>query len=94
MRLLSFIPALAALVAAVVAAPANNGGCHDSEIQCGPDPQTSKRDFLEHPARAVHALTNAELIRRGLPLKNPVMRRGKFLRLWCIVSRLLNNFSL
>ena len=38
----------------------------------------SKRDFLEHPSRDVQGLTNAELLRRGLPVKNPVLRRGAF----------------
>lgn len=80
MRILSFIPVLAALVTAVVAAPPNKDACHDSEMKCGHDSHSSKRDFLEHPARAVHALTNAELLRRGLPLNNPVLRRGSPVR--------------
>lgn len=80
MRLLSFIPALVALVTAVAAAPSNSGNCQDSEIKCGPDPATSKRDFLEHPTRALHGLSNAELLRRGLPLKDPILRRGSPVR--------------
>lgn len=76
MRILSFIPALAALVTAVMAAPPNKDACQNSEMKCGHNSHPSKRDFLEHPARAVHALTNAELLRRGLPLNNPVLRRG------------------
>lgn len=80
MRILSFIPALVALVTAVMAAPSNKDACHDTEMKCGHDSHSSKRDFLEHPARAVHALTNAELLRRGLPLNNPVLRRGSPVR--------------
>ena len=30
-------------------------------------------------SRTVHGVTNAELLRRGLPLKDPIIRRGAFL---------------
>jgi hypothetical protein len=93
MRILSFIPALAVLVTAV-AGVATPPSCGDSEIACGPDPTTIKRDFLEHPARDGHALTNAELVRRGLPLNAPVLRRGTFLPLFHITLPLLRHCRL
>ena len=40
----------------------------------------TKRNLVEYPTRDVHALTNAELLRRGLPLNGPVIRRGTFMR--------------
>lgn len=74
MRIFSFIPVLAALVTAVVAAPTDN--CGSSEMGCGGN-GASKRDFLERPARSGDgSLTNAELLRRGLPPKDPFLRRG------------------
>jgi len=76
MRFLSFIPALVALVTAVAAAP-TDGSCKDSEIICSS--QVTKRNFV-HPARDVHGVTNAELLRRGLPLKGPILRRGSPVR--------------
>ena len=37
----------------------------------------AKRDFsAQRFSRTVHGVTNAELLRRGLPLKDPVIRRG------------------
>ena len=38
----------------------------------------------ERAARTVPGLTNAELARRGLPPKDPIMRRGAFMWLWRI----------
>jgi len=65
MRFSSVVAALAVLVTAVA-------GCQNSEIGCNP-PGSDKRDLSE---RTVGAFTNAELLRRGLPLNNPVLRRG------------------
>jgi len=79
MRLFSLIPALAALVTVVAGVSLPRDVCHDSEIKCGLNHDT-KRDFTAHPSRDFHALTNAELLRRGLPLKEPVMRRGSPVR--------------
>ncbi|KAF9651403.1 hypothetical protein BDM02DRAFT_867254 [Thelephora ganbajun] len=76
MRIFSFIPALAALVAVVagVALPDDdNCGC---EVGCEIAKLATKRDFFEHPVRTIRGLTNAALLRRGLPLKNPILRRG------------------
>jgi len=56
---------LAVLVTAVA-------GCQNSEIGCSP-PGSDKRDLSE---RNAGAFSNAELLRRGLPLNNPVLRRG------------------
>jgi len=75
MRLFSFIPALAALVT-LVAGASVPGSC-DSEMGCEPQ-DDSKREFLA--ARDDHALTNAQLLRRGLPLKEPILRRGSPVR--------------
>jgi len=68
MRVLSLIPVLAAFGSFVTASSCTN------EIDCG----SSKK--LELPFRDGYALTNAELLRRGLPLKGPVMRRGSPVR--------------
>jgi len=77
MRVFSLIPALAVIVTAVA------GSALPREANCGTEAgceaarfASSKRDFFEHPTRAVHGLTNAALLRRGLPLKSPIMRRG------------------
>ena len=74
MRILSFIPALAALVTAV-ASVAVPDTCTGSEMKCvsGVGP---KRELTQHPSRNLRAMTNAELLRRGLPLNRPVLRRG------------------
>jgi len=77
MRFFAIIPALAALITAVAAAPAD--GCNAEMCGASGTPPT-RRDFFEHPSRDVHALTNAELLRRGLPLKEPIMRRGSPVR--------------
>jgi len=65
MRFSSVVAALAVLVTAVA-------GCQNSEIGCSP-PGSDKRDLSE---RNAGAFSNAELLRRGLPLNNPVLRRG------------------
>lgn len=75
MRIFSFVPAFAALITAVagLALPVDVS-C--GEMGCDAVQAAHKRHFLEHPARAARSLTNAELLRRGLPLKSPVLRRG------------------
>lgn len=73
MRISSVVAALAVLVTAVA-------GCQNSEIGCPANPPaTDKRDLS---ARNADAFTNAELLRRGLPLNNPVLRRGTFVSLF------------
>ena len=76
MRILSFIPALAALVTAV-ASVAIPDTCNNSEMKCVSN-VVPKREFAQHLSRNVRAMTNAELLRKGLPLNRPVLRRGAF----------------
>ena len=76
MRILSFIPALAALVTAV-ASVAVPDTCTGSEMKCVSD-VGHKRELIQHPSRNLRATTNAELLRRGLPLNRPILRRGAF----------------
>jgi hypothetical protein len=81
MRIFSFVPALAVLVAAVTGAALPVEPAQDNcgyEVGCELAQLAAKRDFLEYPTRTVRGLTNAALLRRGLPLKNPIMRRGAF----------------
>jgi hypothetical protein len=75
MRFFALVPVLAALTTAVAGLSlARDDGCGNSEMGCV---APTKRDFPEQPvARSVGQMTNAELLRRGLPLKAPVMRRG------------------
>ena len=78
MRIFSFIPALVAFITAVAGAPCPGppvvagcgfeGGCEVANL-------ATKRNFFEHPVRTVHGLTNVELLRRGLPLKHPIMKQ-------------------
>ena len=75
-RFFSFIPVLAALFAAVAGVSVPDD-CANTENRCEPH-FASKRGFVEHPARNVRAATNAELLRRGLPINYPVLRRGTF----------------
>ena len=45
-----------------------------------PSQLPSRRNLIEHPtAQDIHGLTDAELLRRGLPLNEPVIRRGAFM---------------
>ena len=84
MRIFSFIPALAALATAVVGVALPGQGDCSFETACEP---ASKRGFSgEHAARNDPGLTNAALLRRGLPIKKPIMksRRGTFMWLWRI----------
>ena len=86
MRIFSLIPVLAALVTAVagVSLPRQDDNC-GSEIGCELAQSVTKRGFSdERAARTVPGLTNAELARRGLPLKDPILRRGAFMWLWRI----------
>ena len=79
MRIFSFITALAALSTAVVGATLPREDNCGFEIGCELARLASKRDFSgEHATSTVRGLTNAALLRRGLPLKNPIMRRGTF----------------
>ena len=73
MRILSFIPTLAALVAAVMGAALPADDKCGSEIECKIAQLAAKRDLSELDVRS---LTNAERLRRGLPLKSPMLRRG------------------
>lgn len=85
MRIFSLIPVLAALVTAVVGcdfemgcdpAPASkrDSDCASGEMGCGVPQPPSRRGF----SGSARGLTNAALIRKGLPLKDPIIRRGAF----------------
>ncbi|KAF9646479.1 hypothetical protein BDM02DRAFT_3188819 [Thelephora ganbajun] len=76
MRVFSFIPALAVLVTAVAGAALPVDDNCGLEKGCEVAKLAIKHDFFEHPTRTIHGLTNAALLRRGLPLKNPILRRG------------------
>ena len=78
MRIFSLIPVLAALATAVAGlAVSRDVGC-EIEMKCNSQPP-AKRDFSSRPvARSVDGFSNAELLRRGLSPKGPVMRRGVF----------------
>ena len=92
MRIFSLLSALAALVTAVAAGTLPARDCVDSEIVCGA--QVTRREIIGHPARDVHGLSNAELLRRGLHLKAPVLRRGQLLSFSFTASSLLTDFRL
>jgi hypothetical protein len=81
----SLILVLAVLVIAVVGASLPTDYDCVSEIGCE---LANKRDS-ESPTRTVRRSTNAELLRRGLPLKYPVLRRGTFVYWWNIRYSLL-----
>ena len=69
MRIFSLVPVLAALATAVAGVPLPR--------DVGNIQMFAKRDFSDQRvSRNVGGLTNAELLRRGLPPKGPVMRRG------------------
>ena len=76
MRIFSLVSVLAALTTAVAAlAVSRDVGC-EFEMKCNRQ-SPAKRDFSSQPvARSDDGLSNAELLRRGLPPKGPVMRRG------------------
>lgn len=76
MRIFSLITTLATLATFVAGLSLPRQDDCGFEAGCGLS-QLSKREFtVDHAARSPQGLTNAELIRRGLPLKNPIMRRG------------------
>ena len=96
MRLFSFIPTLAVLVTAVMGAALPRDVETDdcgAEAGCKYAGLSLKRDVFEHPSRTVNEMTNAELLRRGLPLNNPVVRRGAY-TLVCAASFNLINVPL
>lgn len=84
MRVSSIISALAAAVTVVAGAALPDCG---SEIGC---------DLLKRhsPANDARDLTNGERLRRGLPLKSPILRRGAFVWGWYISPSLLKDFRL
>lgn len=68
MRIFSFILVLAALVTIVTGAAFSTDDKCGTGMGCGKPAQLAARD-----------LTNAERLRRGLPLKSPFLRRGAFI---------------
>ena len=77
MRTFALIPVLAALVTAVAGVALPRADDCGFEMGCDLGQSVSRRDFSgERVARTIPGLTNAELLRRGLPLKDPIMRRG------------------
>ena len=96
MRIFSFIPALIVLATALTSAalPVEPGQDNCGyEVGCELAQLAAKRDFSGYPTRTARGLTNAALLRRGLPLNKPIMRRGasNFLS---ILSLVLRNFQL
>ena len=91
MRVFSTILALATAVTAVASAalPAKNN-C-GSEIGCELAQLAAKRRF---PANIVRSFTNAERLRRSLPLKSPTLRRGAFASGCCAAPAVLKKFRL
>jgi len=82
MRIFALVPVLAALATAVAGAALPRADDCGYEMGCDVAQSISQRDFFgERVARTVPGLTNAELLRRGLPLKDPIMRRGAFAQL-------------
>jgi len=71
MRFFSLLPALAALVTVVagVALPRAEE-CNSTEMGCDVSQSAAKRDF------SGRGPSNSDLLRRGLAIKNPIMRRG------------------
>ena len=79
MRIFSLIPVLAALATAVAGASLPRTDNCASEAGCGVVQARAKRDFSRQRfSRTIRGLTNAQLLRRGLPLKDPIIRRGAF----------------
>jgi len=93
MRIFSFIPTLVALITAVAGSALTREDNCGAEAGCEVARLASKRNFFEHPTRAAHGLTNAALLRRGLPLKNPIMRRGMLKWSWQTALPLLRKFQ-
>ena len=77
MRIFALIPVWAALATAVAGAVLPRAGNCASEVGCNVIQAPAKRDFSRQRfSRTVRGLTNAQLLRRGLPLKDPIIRRG------------------
>jgi hypothetical protein len=79
MRVFSLIPVLAAIATAVAGGPlprvdncASNMGC--AVVQSAVKRYVSDQRF----SRTVYEVTNAELLRRELLPKNPIVQRGAF----------------
>jgi hypothetical protein len=68
-----FIAALVTALAGVAFA----FDCSQSEMGCDVSSPV-KRDLVELPARDVAEMSNAELLRRNLPFKYPLLKRGAF----------------
>jgi hypothetical protein len=94
MRILSFIPLLTAFVTTVAGAAFPADSSCGSEIGC-PEPAQLATDDHFSP-RTVRDLTNAERLRRGLPLKSPFLRRGAFVldELYYVATFPLRDFRL
>jgi hypothetical protein len=81
MRIFAIIPALAVLATAVSGLSLPRQDNCGYEVGCDLASQMTKREFSgELPARDLLGWTNAELLRRGLPLKDPIMKRGSPVR--------------
>ena len=77
MRIFTLIPVLAALATAVAGASLPRRDNCASEMGCDIVQARAKRDFSHQRfSRSVRGPTNAQLLRRGLPLKDPIIRRG------------------
>jgi hypothetical protein len=78
MRIFSLIPVWAALATAVAGAALPRAGNCASEVGCNVIQALAKRDFSRQRfSRTVRGLTNAQLLHRGLPLKDPFIRRSR-----------------
>jgi len=96
MRIFSFIPAFAVLATALTGAalPVEPGQDNCGyEVGCELAQSAAKRDFFEYPTHTARGLTNAALLRRGLPLNKPIMRRGAS-NLLSILPPILRNYQL
>ena len=72
-RFFSFIPALAALATVVAGVSLRGDETYTgSDIECGTPSSPDKRDLIQHPSRALGGWTNVGLLRRGLPINNPL----------------------
>lgn len=77
MQIFCLLPLLAALASSVVGAAVRRDDANNCGSEIGCNLGLAKRgDSVQLPTRTVRELTNAERMRRGLPLKPPV-RRGE-----------------
>lgn len=93
MRIFSFIPPLAVFVTAVTGAALPVEPIQDDcgyKVGCELAQLAVKRDLFEYPTRTIRGLTDAALLRRGLSLNNPIMRRSAF-DLWYIADRAVHS---